>query len=79
MEVIMNMDEQVALLMQGTEYGDEELKKNMAAELRQRLLEARAGRPAAAHLLRVRSAHLRPAPGPHRADAQTAPVPGAGA
>ena len=36
----MNIDEQVALLMQGTEYGDEELKKNMAGELRQRLLEA---------------------------------------
>ena len=36
----MNIDEQVALLMQGTEYGDEELKKSMAAELRQRLLEA---------------------------------------
>jgi len=42
----MNIDEQVALLMQGTEYGDEELKKNMAAELRQRLLEAgQEGRP----------------------------------
>jgi len=42
----MNIDEQVALLMQGTEYGDEELKKNMAVELRQRLLEAeQAGRP----------------------------------
>jgi tyrosyl-tRNA synthetase len=42
----MNVDEQVALLMQGTEYGDEELKKNMAEELRQRLLEAgQEGRP----------------------------------
>ena len=42
----MNIDEQVTLLMQGTEYGDEELKKNMAAELRQRLLEAQQeGRP----------------------------------
>ena len=42
----MNIDEQVALLMQGTEYGDEELKKNMAAELRQRLLESeQEGRP----------------------------------
>ena len=42
----MNIDEQVALLMQGTEYGDEELKKNMAEELRQRLLEAQQeGRP----------------------------------
>ena len=75
----MNIDEQVALLMQGTEYGDEELKKNMAAELRQRLLEAeQAGRP-----LRIycgfRSAHFRPALGPHRADAETAPIPGAGA
>jgi len=36
----MSIDEQVALLMQGTEYGDEELKKNMANELRQRLHEA---------------------------------------
>jgi tyrosyl-tRNA synthetase len=36
----MNIDEQVALLMQGTEYGDEELKKNMEKELRQRLTEA---------------------------------------
>jgi tyrosyl-tRNA synthetase len=35
----MNIDEQVTLLMQGTEYGDDELKKNMAAELRQRLIE----------------------------------------
>ena len=42
----MKIDEQVALLMQGTEYGDEELKKNMANELRQRLLEAeKEGRP----------------------------------
>jgi tyrosyl-tRNA synthetase len=36
----MNIDEQVALLMQGSEYGDEELKKAMAGELRQRLVEA---------------------------------------
>ncbi|MGA2489678.1 MAG: tyrosine--tRNA ligase [Anaerolineales bacterium] len=36
----MNIDEQVALLMQGTEYGDEELKKAMTAELRARLIEA---------------------------------------
>ena len=36
----MNIEEQVELLMQGTEYGDEELKKAMTSELRQRLLEA---------------------------------------
>ena len=36
----MNIEEQVALLMQGTENGDEELKKNMTNELRQRLIEA---------------------------------------
>ncbi len=36
----MDIDEQVALLMQGTEYGDEELKKNMAIQLRLRLMEA---------------------------------------
>ena len=42
----MNIEEQVELLMQGTEYGDEELKKAMSNELRQRLLEAQKdGRP----------------------------------
>lgn len=38
----MTIDEQVAYLMQGTEYGDEELKQAMAEELRQRLLEVQA-------------------------------------
>jgi tyrosyl-tRNA synthetase len=42
----MNIGEQVELLMQGTEYGDEELKKAMTNELRQRLLETqKEGRP----------------------------------
>ncbi|MDQ2691369.1 MAG: tyrosine--tRNA ligase [Chloroflexota bacterium] len=42
----MNIEEQVELLMQGTEYGDEELKKAMTNELRQRLMDAhREGRP----------------------------------
>ena len=42
----MNIDQQVELLMQGTEYGDEDLKKAMAAELRERLLLAeKEGRP----------------------------------
>lgn len=42
----MNIEEQVELLMQGTEYGDEELKKAMTNELRQRLLDAqKEGRP----------------------------------
>jgi tyrosyl-tRNA synthetase len=36
----MNIDDQVELLMQGTEYGDEALKNAMAAELRQRLLDS---------------------------------------
>jgi tyrosyl-tRNA synthetase len=36
----MSLDDQVAILMQGTEYGDEELKQNMTLELRQRLVEA---------------------------------------
>ncbi len=36
----MDIEEQVELLMQGTEYGDEELKRAMTAELRQRLLDA---------------------------------------
>lgn len=42
----MNIDEQVELLMQGTEYGDDELKQAMQKELRERLLEAqKEGRP----------------------------------
>jgi tyrosyl-tRNA synthetase len=42
----VNFEEQVELLMQGTEYGDEELKQAMTNELRQRLLEAQQeGRP----------------------------------
>jgi tyrosyl-tRNA synthetase len=46
MEVHMNIEEQVELLMQGTEYGDEELKNAMKNELRQRLLDAqKEGRP----------------------------------
>jgi tyrosyl-tRNA synthetase len=45
-EVPMNIEEQVELLMQGTEYGDEELKKAMTAELRERLIQAqKEGRP----------------------------------
>ncbi len=42
----MNIDRQVEYLMQGTHYGDETLKQNMADELRQRLVEAgKTGRP----------------------------------
>jgi tyrosyl-tRNA synthetase len=42
----MNIDEQVEQLMLGTEYGDEDLKKAMTHELRQRLLDAQnEGRP----------------------------------
>jgi tyrosyl-tRNA synthetase len=42
----MSVEEQVAILMQGTEYGDEALKKAMTDELRQRLIEVQAeGRP----------------------------------
>ena len=36
----MNLNEQVELLMQGTEYGDEGLSKTMETELRQRLVDA---------------------------------------
>ena len=36
----MNIEEQVELLMLGTEYGDEEIKKAMTNELRQRLIDA---------------------------------------
>ena len=42
----MNIDDQVALLMRGTEYGDDGLRQVMADELRQRLQEAeKEGRP----------------------------------
>jgi tyrosyl-tRNA synthetase len=42
----MTIDEQVQYLMRGTEYGDDDLKKAMADELRQRLIEAeKEGRP----------------------------------
>jgi tyrosyl-tRNA synthetase len=41
-----SIDEQVQILMRGTEYGDERLKQAMETELRQRLVEAqREGRP----------------------------------
>ena len=36
----LSIDDQVTLLMQGTEYGDAELQKNMATELRLRLIMA---------------------------------------
>ncbi|MBN1994825.1 MAG: tyrosine--tRNA ligase [Anaerolineae bacterium] len=36
----MSIAEQVHLLMQGAEYGDEQTKANMAAELRERLIES---------------------------------------
>lgn len=43
---MMSIDEQVALLMQGTEYGDEQLQQAMARELRERLIESqKTGRP----------------------------------
>ncbi len=38
----LDIDQQVAYLMQGTAYGDEQLKQTMSSELRQRLLEAQA-------------------------------------
>jgi len=42
----MKIDEQVEFLMQGTEYGDDELKQAMARELRNSLVEAeQEGRP----------------------------------
>ena len=42
----MTIEQQVSLLMQGTEYGDKELKTAMENELRERLIEAqKEGRP----------------------------------
>ena len=43
---MMSIDEQVALLMQGTEYGDDQLKDAMARELKERLIGSeKTGRP----------------------------------
>jgi tyrosyl-tRNA synthetase len=43
---MMNIDEQVGYLMQGTAYGDENLHKTMARELKERLIESqKEGRP----------------------------------
>lgn len=36
----MRIEDQVAILMQGTEYGDDEIKKVMETELRERLIMA---------------------------------------
>ena len=36
----MSIDEQVAYLMQGADYGDEQVKQAMAGELKERLLVA---------------------------------------
>ena len=42
----LTIDEQVAVLMRGVEFGDEQIKEHMQAELRERLIEAeKAGRP----------------------------------
>ena len=42
----MNIDQQVELLMQGTEYGDEKMKGSMEKELRQRLIASeKTGKP----------------------------------
>lgn len=42
----MNIDEQVAYLMQGTEYGDDSMRQVMANELKERLIEVnKEGRP----------------------------------
>ncbi len=42
----MNIDQQIELLMQGTEYGDETMKASMEKELRQRLIESeKTGKP----------------------------------
>ena len=37
----ISIDEQVAYLMQGADYGDEQVKQAMASELKERLLEAK--------------------------------------
>lgn len=47
----MSLDEQVAYLMQGTEYGDDDLRQAMEQELRERLEESqRTGRPLRVYL-----------------------------
>ena len=39
-KIKMTIDEQVQYLMQGAEYGDDQVKAAMAGELKERLLEA---------------------------------------
>jgi len=42
----LTIDEQVAILMRGAEFGDEQIKEHMQAELRERLIESeKTGRP----------------------------------
>jgi tyrosyl-tRNA synthetase len=53
LEATMNINEQVELLMQGTEYGDESLKQAMTEELRQRVTEAEASGRKLPGLLRL--------------------------
>jgi tyrosyl-tRNA synthetase len=40
LEAVVRIEDQVAILMQGTEYGDDEIKKVMETELRERLIMA---------------------------------------
>ena len=44
MAIKMSLDEQIALLMQGAEYGDDQLKQAMQDELKQRLIESEKSR-----------------------------------
>ena len=49
----LSIDAQVAWLMQGTNYGDEETKRQMTRELRERLQRVATYRQISAGLLRV--------------------------
>ena len=53
----MTIDEKVALLMQGTDYGDETIAAAMARELGERLLESeKSGRPLHVYCGTIRAA-----------------------
>jgi tyrosyl-tRNA synthetase len=44
--ITLTIDEQIAVLMRGAEFGDEQIKEHMQAELRERLIESeKTGRP----------------------------------
>ena len=55
-----SLDEQMAILMRGVEFGDEQIRETMARELQERLVE---GRPLRVYMQRTLPIHRRHARG----------------